>query len=270
MQRLIQLAVSDASLLPAFVASMAVPLDALVADAPPGGSWGVGEVVGGDILIRKGPLRAPFRPSQLLAETRARQLVVCLDTTKDPRHLDERQPLRHRDWLVTASGVDSLGPGFAAAAQAILPTYAFSHRQFPNPAEALMMLMMAALERRNARDIRDLTTRSIRRGIADGVKIIREVMAETRVEETRPGVVLSLAIDGFLFVVPIDSPAWVATFHGTGPDPRPNRSPLNEHLRAVIVSDGAGVGPGAALVPPGRAVEIGLDVEPRHFVVVDP
>lgn len=263
MQRLIQIAVSDASLLPAFAASIAPTLDALARDLA--GTWGIGEVRGGELLIRKGPLSDAFRPSQVLADLRARQLLLATDAAPLPRHLDERQPLRHRDWIMAASGLDTLGPGFAEAAQRRLPTYAFSQRRFPEASEAVMMLMMAALERRNARDVRDLTTRSVRRALADGVAVVREVMAETRASETRPGVTLALAIDGVLFFVPIDRPAWLKAFHGTGADPRPGRPPRNDHLRALVVTDGSELGDDATAVPPGWGIEVGLDTMPHHF-----
>jgi hypothetical protein len=268
MQRLIQIAVSDASLLPAFATSVAPTLDGL-ADVGGGGhgpgTWGIGEVRGGEPLVRKGPLASAATPSRLLSELRARQALYAADGAQLPRHLDERQPLRYRDWIMAASGLDTLGPGFAEAAQRRLPTYAFSQRRFPEASEAVLMLLMAALERRNARDLRDLTTRSVRVGLADGVAVIREVIAETRASETRPGLVIGLAIDGVLFFLPIDRPAWLKAFHGTGADPRPGRPPRNEHLRAIVLSDGPGLGEDATQIPLGWGIEVGLDTLPHHF-----
>lgn len=264
MQRLIQIAVSDASLLPAFSASVAPGLDALgrVGDR---GTWGVGEVRGQEPLVRKGPLASGFSTARVLGELRARQVIFSADATALPRHLDERQPLRYRDWIMAASGLDTLSPGFAEAAQRRLPTYAFSQRRFPEASEAVMMLLMAALERKNARDLRDLTTRSVRAGLADGVQAIREVIAETRVSEARPGLAIGLAIDGFLFFLPIDRPAWLKAYHGTGADPRPGRPPRNDHLRAIILSDAPELGEDATQIPVGWGIEVGLDTLPHHF-----
>lgn len=264
MQRLIQIAVSDASLLPAFTASIAPTLDTLGAVGDRG-TWGIGEVRGQEPLVRKGPLTSGFSTAQVIGALRSRQALFSADGSPSPRHLDERQPLRYRDWIMAASGLDALGPGFAEAAQRRLPTYAFSQRRFPEASEAVMMLLMAALERKNARDLRDLTTRSVRAGLAEGVQAIREVIAETRVSEARPGIAIGLAVDGVLFFLPIDCPAWLKAYHGTGADPRPGRPPRNDHLRAIVLSDGPALGEDATQVPPGWGIEVGLDTLPHHF-----
>lgn len=269
MQRLLQLAVSDASLLGTFAASVRRNLDGPAsATTPTTGTWGMGLSMSGELLVRKGPLGAGFTPSRILSDLRARQVLLAVDSAPTPRHLEERPPLRHRDWLFAASGTTSLGPGFAAAAQALLPTYAFSHRRFPENGEALMMLLMAGLERANARDIRDLTTRAVQRGLADGVRVIRRVMAETRVSETPPGVVVGLHLDGWLFTLPIGRPAWYTVHHGTGPDPRPGRPPRHEHLRGLVVSDAPPEGVNDVVWVSGQqGLEVGLDVEPRLFAL---
>ena len=267
MQRLIQVAVSDASLLGPFCASVRPHLDGpATVEGPATGTWGLGFASGGELLVRKGPLTPAWRAGEALMKLSARHLLVATDSAPAPRHLEERQPLRHRDWLFAASGTESLGPAFATAAQALLPTYAFSHRRFPEPTEALMMLLMAGLERANARDVRDLTTHAMQRGLADGVAVIRRVMAETRVTEKPPGVVIGLHLDGWLFTLPVGRPVWYTQHQGTGPDPRPGRPPRHDHLRGLVISDAPPEGIRDVVWLPGdTGLEVGLDCEPRRF-----
>ena len=170
-QSLIGLAVSDAALLRAFAEAHRGVLDVTASwPGPPSGMWGIGFHAHGEMLVRKGPLRdRKGTEGGLVAghlrDIRARHVVIVAERHDVMHKLEDCSPLRYRDWLFAATGADSLGAGFAERVQAQLPTYAFSTKRYPTADEAVMMLIMSALERMNARDTRDLTTRAIQRAL---------------------------------------------------------------------------------------------------------
>lgn len=267
MQTVIGLAVSDASLLKAFAENQARALD-LGADAgptPPGtvGMWGLGFNAHGEMLVRKGPLSGlkPGSMSAHLRDVRARHVVLAAEVGGAHKKLEECSPLRYRDWLFAASGADSLGAGFAAKVQAELPTYAFSTKRHPGAEEAVMMLVMAALERANARDTRDLTTRAIQRALTNASAALRR-LAE---DEGAVKLLVVLHVAGHLFAFGLGRPVWLARFRGTGDAVRPGRLPRHEHLRVVLVGDRTDPEAAWEQVPVGLGVEIDASCEVAHF-----
>lgn len=261
MQTLIGLAVSDAALLKAFAEGHR---DALDVTAPLGelhdkrGTWGVGFHSHGEMLVRKGPL-ATLRDGVAphLRDIRARHVVLYAETTALAKKLEDCSPLRYRDWLFAASGGDSLGSGFAEAVQAKLPTYAFSTRRHPGNDEALMMLAMNALEKKNARDTRDLTTRAIQRAVAQTADEVRALAPDANV-------IALLHVAGHLFAFGVGRDLFVQRFRGTGEPARAGRLPRHEHLRAVVLGDRTHDGTWEAIAP-GLGVEIDASCEVHTF-----
>lgn len=262
MQTLIGLAVSDASLLRAFAEAHQRVLDVTAADAADArhGMWGVGFHAHGEMLVRKGPLKGAGAMVSHLRDVRARHVVLVAETHDAPRKLEECSPLRYRDWLFAATGAATLGPGFAARVQGELTTYAFATKRHPTPDEAVMMLVMASLERMNARDTRDLTTRAIQRAIGGAAERLRTLADPGAAIE----LLVTLHVDGHLFVFAIGRPIWVARFRGTGEPARPGRLMRHDHLRALVVGDRTGDGAWERL-PEGLAAEVDVACELVQF-----
>ncbi|MCC6625672.1 MAG: hypothetical protein IT385_30840 [Deltaproteobacteria bacterium] len=257
MQAVLGLAVSDASLLRTFAEAHPRQLDVLAAAGATQGSWGLGFHAHGEMLIKKGPLTRGTSLGRHLKDIRARHIVLVADGDSDNRHLEERCPLRYRDWLFAMTGGASLGPDFPRRVQAELPTYAFSGKRHPTAEEAVMMVIMEALERQNARDTRDLTTRAIQRAIGLAAERLRG-LAE------RPEIVVMLHLPAFLFAFGIGRSVWIARFRGAGDGGRPGRVGRNDHLRAVLVGDHPGEAAAWEAVGQGLAIEVdaACDVQP--------
>ncbi len=237
-QALIGLAVSDASLLKAFAETHHEVLELHAGWDLQGarhGVWGLGFHAHGEMLVRKGPLRTLTAEGLIaqLRDVRARHLVLVAEQHEAGKKLEDCSPLRYRDWLFATTGAATLGAGFAERVQAELPTYAFSHKRHPSHDEAVMMLMMAALERMNARDTRDLTTRAIQRAIGAAAEDLRR-LAEAH---ERVSLLATLHVNGNLFIMAIGRPIWIARFRGTGDAARPGRLPRHDHLRALVIGD---------------------------------
>lgn len=238
---LIGLAVSDSALLRAFAEAQPRVVDVTASIAPGAaevgrtGTWGLGFHAHGEMLVRKGPLRGilPGAIVKHLRDVRARHVVLCAEARGESRKLEDTSPLRYRDWLFAATGADSLGPGFAARVQASLPTYAFSHKLHPTAEEAVMMVAMGALERANARDTRDLTTRATQRAIGAACAELRRLADEG----AQVKLLVTLHVPGHLFVFALGRPIWLARFRGAGEAARHGRLPRHEHLRAMVIGD---------------------------------
>ncbi len=260
MQTLIGLVVSDVALLKAFAEGHKQVLDVTSGLAADRGTWGVGFHSQGEMLIRKGPLTALKETGVAphLKDIRARHVMLFAETSTHAKKLEDCSPLRYRDWLFAATGADSLGAGFAEAVQARLPTYAFSTRRQPGNDEAVMMLTMAALERQNARDTRDLTTRAIQKAVG---------IAAGQVAELAPSDASFLAmvhVSGHLFAFALGRPLWLQRFRGTGDAARAGRLPRHEHLRALVIGDKTGEGVWEE-VPLGLGVEVDASCEVHTF-----
>lgn len=270
MQVLVGLAVSDASLLKTFAEAHTRELDvaAAIPRASPHGTWGIGFHAHGEMLVRKGPLRslesggagAPGSIVSHLKDVRARQVVLTAEARAEARKLEDCAPLRYRDWLFSATGADSLGPGFAERVQAELPTYAFAAKRGATADEAVMMLIMASLERMNARDTRDLTTRAIQRAIGAAAQRLRALAGDHR-----PELLALLHVNGHLFAFAIGRPMWVARFRGTGEAARPGRLMRHEHLRALLIGDRTTEAASWEQLPAGLAAEIDTSCELVQF-----
>jgi hypothetical protein len=276
-QALIGLAVSDASLLRAFAEAHSQVLDLHAGwdvGAARHGMWGLGFHAHGEMLVRKGPLRtlagsptaaAPsLSAAGLIAQlrdVRARHLVLVAEQAEAQKKLEECSPLRYRDWLFATTGADTLGAGFAERVQATLPTYAFSHKHHPSHDEAVMMLMMAALERMNARDTRDLTTRAIQRAIGVAAEELRTLAEDV----ARVALLAMLHVNGNLFVMAIGRPIWLARFRGTGDAARPGRLMRHDHLRALVIGDRTRAEVAWEELPPGLGAEIDGGCEVIQF-----
>jgi len=257
MQAVLGLAVSDASLLRAFAEAHPRQLDVVAAAGVTAGTWGLGFHAHGEMLIKKGPMTRGTTIVRHVRDIRARHLVLVADGDSEQRHLEERCPLRYRDWLFAMTGGPSLGAGFGKRVQAELPTYAFSTKRHPTNEEAVMMVVMDALERQNARDTRDLTTRAIQRAIGGAAERLRALA-------DKPEAVVLLHVPGHLFAFGAGRPVWLARFRGTGDTGRPARLRGNDHLRAVLVADHPGEGASWEQVGASLGVEIdaGCDVQP--------
>lgn len=263
MQTLIGMAVSDVALLKAFAEGHQQVLD-VTSGLTPGerGTWGVGFCAHGEMLVRKGPLSS-LREGGVaphLRDIRARHVLLFAETSALAKKLEDCSPLRYRDWLFAATGTETLGPSFAETVQAKLPTYAFSTRRHPGADEAVMMLIMAALERANARDTRDLTTRAIQRAVG--------VAAGQLLEIGGPDIAMlaMLHVSGHLFAFSLGRPLWMTRFRGTGDAARAGRLPRHEHLRALVIGDRTGVGNWEEL-PAGLGVEVDSTCEIKTFPI---
>lgn len=262
MQTLIGLAVSDVSLLKAFAEGHREVLDVT---APLGlhdgqrGTWGVGFHSHGEMLVRKGPLgtlKDGVAPH--LRDIRARHVVLYAETTDLAKKLEDCSPLRYRDWLFASVGAETLGAGFAESVQSRLPTYAFATRHKPGADEALMMLAMDALERKNARDTRDLTTRAIQKAIA-------QVAGEVRAMAPKDASAMAmLHVAGHLFAFGVGRGLYLQRFRGTGEAARAGRLPRHDHLRALVIGDVTSDGAWEAL-DPMLGVEVDASCEVHTF-----
>lgn len=266
MQALLGLAVSDAALLKAFAEAHPRVLDvaATVPREAPHGTWGLGFHAHGEMLVRKGPLRS-LTPGALVShfkDVRARHVMLVAEAHTEARKLEDCAPLRYRDWLFAATGADTLGAGFAERVQAELPTYAFAGKRGPTNDEAVMMLVMAALERMNARDTRDLTTRAIQRAIGAAADRLRSLAGDHR-----PALLVMLHVNGCLFTLAIGRPIWVARFRGTGDAARPGRLLRHEHLRALVIGDRTSDSASWEQLPTGLAAEVDASCELLQFPV---
>ncbi len=263
MQTLIGLAVSDASLLKAFAEGHRDVLDvtAQLGDLTgQRGTWGIGFHAHGEMLVRKGPLNT-LREGGVaphLRDIRARHVALYAETTDVAKKLEDCSPLRYRDWLFAATGAETLGPGFAEAVQAMLPTYAFSTRHQPGNDEALMMLAMNALEKKNARDTRDLTTRAIQKAIAQASV---DVLALAPKDVS---VLAMLHVSGHLFAFGVGRGLSLQRFRGTGEAARAGRLPRHDHLRALVIGDRTAEGTWEA-IDQGLGVEVDSSCEIHTF-----
>lgn len=263
MQTLIGLAVSDVSLLKAFAEGHQETLDvtATLGDVRGArGTWGVGFHSHGEMLVRKGPLTS-LRAGGVaphLRDIRARHVMLYGETVDVAKKLEDCSPLRYRDWLFAATGAESLGEGFPQIVQERLPTYAFSTRRQPGHDEALMMLAMSALEKKNARDTRDLTTRAIQRAIG---AVAGELVA---LGQDKAQVLAMLHVAGHLFAFTLGRPLWVQRFRGSGEPARAGRLPRHDHLRAMVLGDRTGAGAWEEL-PAGLGVEVDATCELTTF-----
>jgi hypothetical protein len=268
-QTLIGLAVSDGALLKAFAEGHPRLLDVAASSEDDAsnkhGHWGLGFHSHGEMLVRKGPLSAlkPQAMPHYLRDVRARHaiLVAEREVQAHSRRLEDCMPLRYRDWLFAATGTVSLGPGFAERVQAELPTYAFSHKRHPSHEEAVMMLIMASLERANARDTRDLTTRAIQKALTLAASSMRRLASDP----DRASLLTLLHVHGHVFAFAIGRPLWIARFRGAGEAVRPGRLPRHEHLRVIVVGDRTDPDAAWELVPAGLGVEIDHGCEVGHF-----
>lgn len=266
MQALIGLAVSDAALLRAFTESQKRVLDLTAgwSDAAAGtGMWGVGFHAHGEMLVRKGPLRGyvPGAMAGHLKDVRARHVVLVAEVHDTSRKLEDCSPLRYRDWLFASTGAESLGEKFAEKVQAELPTYAFATKRHPTSDEAVMMLVMSALERANARDTRDLTTRAIQRALGTAAERLRGLADDV----SRVELLVTLHVNGHLFVFAIGRPIWIARFRGTGDVVRPGRFMRNEHLRALVIGDKTSDQVAWEQLPAGLGAEVDIACELFQF-----
>jgi hypothetical protein len=277
MQRLILVAVTDAALLPEFARAEASVLDAAVALPPgsAGGNWGLGLAGADTLLVRRGP-RIDVHVEGIarqIAEVRARQVLgfVASDGGRAAAHpVDMAQPLRHRDWLFAAAGTEQLSSRFASAVAARHPDHAIAGRRGGEGVDAVLTVVMAALGRRNARDVTDLTTRAVRLALADASQELAGLLGDTE-EPGTGGLVVGLLRPPWLFAFTVAAPGasaplplWYRLSVGTGPDPRPGRPPRHEHLRAAVV--GASEPPvGSVVVPSQHGIELGPDGLPRTF-----
>lgn len=252
MQAVLGIAVSDAALLRVFADAHPRQLDVLAASGATSGTWGLGFHAHGEMLIKKGPMTRGTVIGKHLKDIRARHLVLVADGDSEARHLEERCPLRYRDWLFAMTGGGSLGPDFGKKVQADLPTYAFAQKRHPTAEEAVMMVIMDALERQNARDTRDLTTRAIQRAIGFAAEKLRKLAAS-------PETVVLLHVPGHMFAFGVGRPVAIARFRGVGDtNVRPGRLGRNDHLRAVLVADQTTEG--AAWEHVGRELAVQVDV----------
>lgn len=257
-QVLIGLAVSDASLLRAFVEAHPKILELQrrwEGNQPPArGMWGIGFHTHGEMLVRKGPLQGLGAHGMIshLRDVRARHVVLVAELSPAPKKLEDCSPLRYRDWLFAATGADTLGPGFAQKVQQTLPTYAFSSKRHPGNDEAVMMLLMAELERLNARDTRDLTTRMIQRALASATGQLRALSDDP----ARIGLMTMLHVRGHLFALALGRPLSVARFRGTGEVARPGRLTRHRHLKALVIGDRVDESVAWEELPPSLAAEI--------------
>lgn len=266
MQRLIGLAISDGALLRAFAEGHPKVLDVAASmeddSRQRGGHWGLGFHSHGEMLVRKGPLAAlkPHAVGNHLRDVRSRHAILIAQSEPHGR-LEDVPPLRYRDWLFASSGAQSLGPSFASRVQAELPTYAFSHKRHPSADEAVMMLVMASLERANARDTRDLTTRAVQRALTAASA------SATRLADDPAAVSLLvvLHVHGHLFAFGLGRPLWLARFRGTGEAARPGRLPRHEHLRVIVVGDKTDEAAAWEQVPTGLGVELDHGCEVAFF-----
>jgi len=266
MQALIGLAVSDAALLRAFADAHKRVLDVTASwsAVPTGiGMWGIGFHAHGEMLVRKGPLRGhvPGAMAGHLKDVRARHVVLVAEVHDTSRKLEDCSPLRYRDWLFAATGAHTLGAQFAERVQAELPTYAFATKRHPTPDEAVMMLVMSALERANARDTRDLTTRAIQRALGTAAERLRGLADDISKVE----LLVTLHVNGHLFVFAIGRPIWVARFRGTGDVVRPGRFTRNEHLRALVIGDKTNEEVAWEQLPPGLGAEVDIACDLFQF-----
>lgn len=268
-QSLIGLAVSDAALLRAFAEAHRNVLDVTASwPGPASGMWGMGFHAHGEMLVRKGPLRdrTGLDGSVVaghLRDIRARHVVIVAERHDVVHKLEDCSPLRYRDWLFAATGAHTLGAGFAQRVQADLPTYAFATKRHPTPDEAVMMLIMSALERMNARDTRDLTTRAIQKALGVAAESLRTLADDLAKVE----LLVTLHVQGHLFVLAIGRPIWVARFRGTGDAARPGRFLRNEHLKALVIGDRTTDGVVWEKLPEGLAAEIDIACELVQFPV---
>jgi hypothetical protein len=276
MQRLILVAVTDAALLPEFARAEAAVLDGAVslpADAR-GGNWGLGLAGADSLLVRRGPRTGVHETgiADQLGAVRARQVLgfVASNGVRAATHpVDMAQPLRHRDWLFAAAGTEGLSERFSAVVAARHPDHAIAGRRGGEAVDAVLTVVMAALGRRNARDVTDLTTRAVRLGLADAAQELSGLLAETEGRGSS-GLVIGLLRPPWIFAFTVAAPdaappaLWHRLSVGTGPDPRPGRPPRHEHLRGAVVG-GSEAPLGAVVVPPQQGLELGPDGQPRVF-----
>lgn len=258
MQAVLGIAVSDAALLRTFADAHQRQLDVLAASGAESGTWGLGFHAHGEMLIKKGPMTRGTVIGKHLKDIRARHLVLVADGDSEARHLEERCPLRYRDWLFAMTGGASLGADFGRKVQLELPTYAFSQKRHPTAEEAVMMVVMDSLERQNARDTRDLTTRSIQRAVGFAAERVRRLASA-------PEAVVVLHVPGHLFAFGVGRPVSIARFKGSGEAVvRPGRLGRNDHLRAVLVADETTEGAAWEQVGLELAVQVDVacDVQP--------
>ncbi len=266
MQALVGLAVSDAALLRAFAEAQPRVLDVTAswdATTATNGMWGIGFHAHGEMLVRKGPLRGhvPGAMARHLKDVRARHVVLVAEVHDTARKLEDCSPLRYRDWLFAATGAHTLGDTFTTRVQAELPSYAFATKRHPTHEEAAMMLVMAALERANARDTRDLTTRAIQRALGAAAERLRTLADDVSKVE----LLVTLHVNGHLFVFAIGRPVWIARFRGTGDAVRPGRFVRNEHLRALVIGDKTSDSVGWEQLPTGLGAEVDIACELVQF-----
>ena len=235
MQLMLGVAVSDAALLRTFAEAHPRPLEIASTGGTHEGVWGIGFHSHGEILTKRGPVGRGASMLEHLRDVRARHVVLIADADAPSRHMDERCPLRYRDWLFAMTGADSLGVEFARKVQSELPTYAFSQKRNTSPEEAALMVFMDALERVNARDTRDLTTRAIQRAVATAARRIRELAPDAVA-------LFMLHVPGTLIALGIGRPVYVARFRGAGEVARAAhaqhpRTGRGDHLKAVLIGD---------------------------------
>jgi len=233
MQRVTGVVVNDGALLPWFAKSYAGALE--VSDAGARGHWGLGFEGNGELLVKRAPLGGRLGPAQVLAEIRARQVVLAAHGDPGPRRsIEDAQPLRYRDWLFAASGTAGLSEAFVARVQAESLLRDFVTTRGVTPDEAVMMVFVDALYRGHARDTRKVGVAVVREAIAAGAARLRELL-----KPAAPDLAVLLYAHDQLFAVPLGRPMCVARL-GASEHLRLERSPdarRVEHLRGVIVGD---------------------------------
>ncbi len=250
MEILFGIAVNDASLCATFASEVKAWLDPLAQLSD--GQLGLGFYGSGEMLTRKQPIVPRADHMRLVRDLSARQALIWATTTR-PASLEQGAPLRYRDWLVAATGTESLGPEFVARTRAELSDFAFADRRKTTPDEALMMVFMDTLHRASLLDAREFTTESLWRAFGTAVTRVR-TLAGTN--ETRLSVLLHR--HGQLFALNLGRSLRVRAMNGLDGSAR-RRSAGHRHFRGVVVSDQwADEG---ELVASG--CEVGADAVPR-------
>ncbi|MFT7580932.1 MAG: hypothetical protein ACI9MR_002606 [Myxococcota bacterium] len=260
-QRLVCLAVNDGTLLTQFVERHFDTLD-VTADADRG-VWGIGYHGNGEMLVKRAPIH-PRRPTfaTQLGAARSHQVVLAAEHGTRSRHHEDIQPLRDRDWLFAMRGSDRLDDAFVERAQASLRDSAFRYKRGATVEEAVFTVVMHVLQHANVRDVREITTKSLREALIEAGETVRALATDTA---SLADVIVTLHVSGLVYALSFAAPVYLARYSGLG-HPRPERPGrgrvTHPHFRAVVVSDRTIEESAAVEVEVRRGgcvVEVGLD-----------
>ncbi|MGM0574970.1 MAG: hypothetical protein ACQEXJ_04480 [Myxococcota bacterium] len=165
MEHITALAINDASLLAPIVERnrelFAVP------ESVTRGAWGVGFHHNGEILVKKRPITSSLDTVGEISRVPAPQLVSTVtDFEGGSLPLERCLPLRYRNWLFAARGVETLGGVFFDRATEHLRGYITPGRWMETATEAVMMVFIRALHGAGELDHRSLSSDGVHEALA--------------------------------------------------------------------------------------------------------